>query len=194
MTTARPKVCVFAGSSTPSDPAILEAARKLGTQLGEAGYDLVYGGGMDGVMGAVAAAAQKAGAAIMAITLEKYAHEPQFTGIQVSSVKTEAERFNSFLQQSPVALFVLPGGPGSLREAIQGLENAVYENGPPVILVKVGQYLNGIKHYFNQAVLGGMVKPAHQDCLRTWLVGSPVENILKARPSSSSPNSFPKNN
>jgi hypothetical protein len=172
----------------------LEAARKLGTQLGEAGYDLVYGGGMDGVMGAVAAAAQKAGAAIMAITLEKYAHEPQFTGIQVSSVKTEAERFNSFLQQSPVALFVLPGGPGSLREAIQGLENAVYENGPPVILVKVGQYLNGIKHYFNQAVLGGMVKPAHQDCLRTWLVGSPVENILKARPSSSSPNSFPKNN
>jgi hypothetical protein len=189
----RPKVCVFAGSSTPSDPAVLDAARKLGAQLGEAGYDLVYGGGIRGVMGAVAEAAQKAGANVTAITIEKYAAEPQLTGAKISSVLTEAERFSAFLLESPIALFVLPGGPGSLREAMQGLENAVYENGPPVIFVKTGQYLKGIKQYFNQAVLGGMVKTAHKECLKVWLAGSPLGNILKADKSSSPQEPSPKN-
>jgi predicted Rossmann-fold nucleotide-binding protein len=144
-------------------------------------------------MGAVAEAAQAAGANVTAVTIEKYAHEPQLGGVKIIPVKTEAARFNSFLAEQPVALFVLPGGPGSLREAMQGLENAIYENGPPVILVKVGQYLKGIKQYFNQAVLGGMVKAEKKDCLKVWTVGTPLKNVVQGSPAATSPPPTPKN-
>jgi len=178
MTSHRPKICVFAGAATPSDPAIIAAARQLGAQVGEGGYDLIYGGGTEGVMGAVASAAQAAGARITAITLRQYAHKPQLAEADITVVETELERFYLFTQQSPVAKFVLPGGPGSLREALQGLETAVYEDGPPVILVKVGEYLKGIKMYFDQALGSGLIAPAYKDRLRVWPVGSPLELVI----------------
>lgn len=176
--TNRPVVCVFAGSSTPLDSAIIDAAQKLGTQLGEAGYDLVYGGGTNGVMGAVAQAAQKAGANIIAITLEKYASEPQVNSATIKTVMTEAERFGAFLSCAPVACFVLPGGPGSLREAVQALEETVYASGAPVVLVQVGQYLDGIKQYFDLAVAAGMIKASKKDGLKLWSTDNSLEEVL----------------
>lgn len=165
----RPKITVFAGSGTPQDSQILLAAETLGQRLGEAGYDLIYGGGTMGVMGAVAAAAQKAGAQVTAVTLQKYAQEPQLDKAEVFVVEDESARFKLLTTHgNPVAFFVLPGGPGSLREALQGLEMAVYENGPPVILVQVDDYLDGISHYFNRAVESGLIKKGKEHCLKLW--------------------------
>ena len=178
MTTNRQQICIFAGSGTPSDPAIMAAAQKLGTQLGEGGYDLVYGGGTGGVMGAVAQAACAAGADVTAVTLEKYSHETQIDGAKVHTVVTEAERFKYFSASAPAAYFVLPGGPGSLREALQGLEEAVYGTGAPVILVKVGAYLDGIKQYFDLAVAAGMIKADKKDCLKIWSVDKGLDTVL----------------
>lgn len=178
---AKPKICVFAGASMPSDPAIIDAAYDLGTQIGAQGFDLIYGGGRTGVMGAVSSAAQDAGAGIIAITLRQYAHKEQLPTAQVTVVETELERFHLFRAQSPVAKFVLPGGPGSLREALQGLETAVYEQGAPVVLVNVGDYLAGIKMYYEQALGIGLIAEPFRDCLRTWQPFSPIGAVLPTR-------------
>jgi uncharacterized protein (TIGR00730 family) len=174
----RQKICVFAGSSTPADKSILDAAEKLGAKIAAAGYDLVYGGGTNGVMGAVAKAVRRAGADVTAVTLEKYSYEAQADGAKVDMVETEADRFKFFLSLSPAAYFVLPGGPGALREALQGLEEAVYGAGAPVILVKVGAYLDGIQQYFDLAVAAGMIRAAKKDCLKTWSVDEDLSAVL----------------
>jgi uncharacterized protein (TIGR00730 family) len=172
---ARPVISIFAGSSTPSDPRIMEAATALGKKLGEAGYDIVYGGGAQGVMGAVAKAALAAGAGVTALCLEKYAHEEQLPGAVCLPVRDEQHRFELLSTHgNPVAFFALPGGPGALREALQGLEKAVYEDGPPVVLVKVGGYLDGIKDYFDLAVGAGLIKASRQDKMRSWSVDGDV--------------------
>jgi len=156
---SRPAVALFAGSSTPKDPAVMAAAEALGTALGRQGFDLIYGAGTQGVMGTVAKAAAAAGSHVTAVVLEKYAHEEQIAGATLISAKTEQERFALFSSHvSPVAYLVMPGGPGSLREALQGLEKAVYENGAPVVLVEAGPYLDGIRQYFNHAVAAGMIR------------------------------------
>jgi uncharacterized protein (TIGR00730 family) len=175
---SRPVVAIFAGSSTPSDPVILEAAMLLGRKLGEAGYDIIYGGGTNGVMGAVAKAAQDAGAHVTAVVVDRYSHEAQWPGAELIPVKTEAERFDVLTKhRSPVAFFMLPGGPGALREAIQGLEGAVYDSGPCVVLVQAGAYLDGIKQYFDLAVGAGMISASKKDALKIW---DPATDISQA--------------
>lgn len=183
--TERPMISIFAGSSTPKDPAIMEAAALLGKKLGEAGFDLVYGAGTGGVMGAVAKAAQAAGAHVTAVVLHQYREEEQLPGATIVNVMTEQERFQILsTHRSPVAYFALPGGPGSLRETLQQLEKGVYEgNRAPVVLVQVGQYLDGIKQYFDAAIAAGLIKPDKKDRLKLWpATGDLAEVVPGLRP------------
>ncbi len=172
-------ICIFAGASTPSDPLIIENAIALGRMIAAEGYDLIYGGGMNGVMGACATAASEGGSRIHAVTLEKYSHEPQIEGANVQVVKNEAERFELLAISSRAdALFALPGGPGTLREVMQALESAVYDNGAPVILVKTPPYLDGIKNYFDSAVSAKLIKPEKALSLREWSPEQTIKSIL----------------
>jgi len=177
----RPVVALFAGSSTPRDPAVMAAAQVLGRALGAQGFDLNYGAGTQGVMGAVAEAAAQAGSRVTAVVLEKYAHEAQLPGASLLHAVTEQERFHLLsTHNNPLACLVMPGGPGALREALQGLEKAVYENGPPVVLVEAGPYLDGIAHYFNNAVAGGLIRADRAGKLKTLAPGADLRQVLAA--------------
>ncbi|MDE1151944.1 MAG: LOG family protein [Micavibrio sp.] len=177
----RPCVGIFAGASTPNDPAIIEAATQLGTLLGKAGYNIAYGAGTQGVMGAVAKAAQAAGAEVTAVVLKKYDYEEQLPGARLVFVETEQERFKELTtRNSPVACFAMPGGAGTLREVMQGLELAVYEGGPKVVLVQVGTYMDGLKASFNASVDAGLIKSQHADKLQLWKVADGLAAVLPA--------------
>ena len=60
-------VTVFCGSSPGFDPIYVDAARAVGTAIGRAGMNLVYGGGHVGLMGTVADAAVAAGAHVTGV-------------------------------------------------------------------------------------------------------------------------------
>ena len=53
------RVCVFASSSDFLDKSFYDAAEELGTLLGKAGYDMVYGGSSLGLMWACAKEVKK---------------------------------------------------------------------------------------------------------------------------------------
>jgi len=185
----RPSVGIFAGASTPNDPAIMEAAKQLGTMLGKAGYNIAYGAGTQGVMGAIAKAALEAGAEVTAVVLKKYDYEEQLPGAKLIFVETEQERFKELTTlNNPVACFALPGGAGTLREVMQGLELAIYENGPKVVLVQVGNYLDGLKATFNAVVEAGLIKAQHGDKLQLW---KPEDGIAAVLPEVTQPSAAP---
>ena len=54
-------LCVFCGSRPGADRAYVDAARALGRLLAERDITLVFGGGMTGIMGALADAVLDAG-------------------------------------------------------------------------------------------------------------------------------------
>ncbi len=60
-------ICVYCGSSPGNDPAFVEAGEKLGAAIAKAGLELIYGGGTNGVMGAVGLSALKNGGKVGAI-------------------------------------------------------------------------------------------------------------------------------
>jgi uncharacterized protein (TIGR00730 family) len=112
----RPKICVFCASSHGTDPAYTAAARRFGTLLGEAGYDLVFGGGYVGLMGEVAHAAKLAGANVTGILPEFLRHlEPPSVEEKVIFTEGLAERKKLMLSMAD-AFAVLPGGIGTIDE------------------------------------------------------------------------------
>ena len=175
-------ICVFAGASTPKDNAILDNARALGSAIGREGYELVYGGGLNGVMGACAIAADAAGAKIHVVNIDRYADEAQLLNATVKIVKNEIERFHHMaLLSGAEAMFALPGGPGTIREALMGLESIVYDDATaPLVLVKTPPYLDGIKSYFDEAIASGLIKDSKRNALREWSLHQTIQSVLQA--------------
>lgn len=183
-----PTVAIFAGSKVPADPEIMKAATQLGRKLAEAGYAITYGGGAGGVMGAVARAALAAGGKVTAVVLDAYKDEEQFPLADVIAVKTEQDRFQVLSSHNePVAMFALPGSAGSMREVFQALEKAVYENGPDVILVKVGSYQDGLKDAFDQSVAQGLTRADKAGKLKLWPATGALSDVLPPPASPAAP-------
>lgn len=182
----RPLICVFAGSQMPSDPvereAAVAAAQALGEAIGREGYDILYGGGPNGLMGVVARAANKTGAHVNVITLERFSSDVEIEGADRVVAKNEFERFPWFLERKPLAFFVLPGGTGTMREALQALETIVYDGAPPVVFVRVGDFMKGIRDAFKNSVKTGFVDRKYKNSMQIWWPGRPlIRPIEKAR-------------
>lgn len=115
-------IAVFCGSRFGNDPAFREQAERIGCLLAQKDITLVYGGGRNGLMGAVADAALKEGGHVIGILPETLAktehrHDDISELIIVDSMHTRKkmlfERFNRAI--------ILPGGYGTLDELFEML-------------------------------------------------------------------------
>ena len=113
-------LCVFCGSRPGAQPAYGAAAQAVGRGLAERGWNLVYGGGKVGLMGAVADAARAAGAHVTGVIPEslmqrEVGHPGLDELIVVPSMhvrkQTMAERADAFV--------ALPGGLGTFEELFE---------------------------------------------------------------------------
>jgi uncharacterized protein (TIGR00730 family) len=110
-------VCVFCGSSDGRRPEYREAAAELGTQLGQAGIKVVYGGASVGLMGAVADAALAAGGEVIGVIPRGFADRelahPGLTALHLTDSMHERKALMADLSDGFIAL---PGGFGTLEE------------------------------------------------------------------------------
>lgn len=116
----RPSICVFCGSSSNVAEVYLQSARDLGRILGEAGMDVVYGGGHVGLMGIVADSALEAGSRVTGI-IPKFLDEWEVGHEGLDElVVTETMHDRKHLMYDRADAFVtLPGGLGTFDETIE---------------------------------------------------------------------------
>jgi uncharacterized protein (TIGR00730 family) len=113
-------LCVYCGSRGGADPRYAEAARALGTALGQAGHRLVYGGGHAGLMGEVADATLAAGGQVLGIIPRRLvARELGHRGIQELRVVDTMHERKLQMAQAADAFVALPGGLGTLEELFE---------------------------------------------------------------------------
>ncbi len=114
-------VCLYCGSSNDVDANYLVLAKETGETLARRGVRLVYGGGGVGLMGAAARAAHSAGGDVLGIMprflLQK---ERIFEDVEHRIVEDMHTRKNMMFEESD-AFIVLPGGIGTLEEAVEML-------------------------------------------------------------------------
>ena len=119
------RICIFCGSKLGRDLAYRQAAIELGTLIAEKGYELVYGGGNVGHMGAIADACLSKGGHVIGVIPESLIHR-EVEGTRVGHdrlshlevVATMHERKARMAELSD-AFIALPGGIGTLEELFE---------------------------------------------------------------------------
>ncbi len=154
-------VCVYCGSSARVNDVYKEAARRLGTGLGRAGIQLVYGGGRVGLMGILADAALAAGGRVVGIIPgHLQALEVDHSGLhELVVVESMHERKRMMVDRSD-AFVVLPGGLGTLDEAFEVVTwKQLRLHDKPVLIADIAGYwrplLDLLQHIDGEGFVSG---------------------------------------
>ncbi|RYB06278.1 TIGR00730 family Rossman fold protein [Lichenibacterium ramalinae] len=140
-------ICVYCGSSDGTDPAMLAAAEALGRTMAEAGIGLVYGGGNNGLMGAVARAVLAGGGRVTGIIpdflrskermLEAARDPDQLEMVVVDDMHTRKR----LMFERADAFVALPGGVGTLEELVEQMTWVQLDrHSKPVVIADIGGF------------------------------------------------------
>lgn len=156
-------VCVLCGSSSGDDPRYLAAARELGTELGNRGLRLVYGGASVGLMGAVADSAMDAGAAVLGVIPEHLiAEEVAHDGLTDLRVTSSMHERKALMAKESDSFIAMPGGFGTLEEVIEILTwGQLGLHTKPVGFLDVRGYYSRLISFFGHAVAEGFIRAPH---------------------------------
>lgn len=155
------RLCVYCGSSDAVAPQFREAASELGTHLGAAGTELVYGGGRVGLMGLLADAALAAGGKVTGIIPRRLLDsEVAHLGLtELVVVESMHDRKRSMADKAD-AFAVLPGGIGTLDELFETLSWRQLElHDKPIMLVDIGGYWAPLRALLDHIIVNGFARP-----------------------------------
>lgn len=182
---------MFCGSNPGVDPAVGEAAVELGEQLGRGGHQLVYGGGRVGLMGMIADATLAAGGAVVGFIPKALAdREVAHTALSELHVTDSMHTRKQAMSDRSDGVITLPGGYGTLDEVLEILTwNQIGIIAKPVAFLNVGGYFESLFRFFDEAVDGGLIKPAHREMAQ---LASTVDEALAIAtgPATSSPSKW----
>lgn len=165
--TAIKSVCVYCGSSPGTNPAFMEEATKLGAMLAEAGMNLVYGGGTNGLMGAVAKGAHANGGHVTGIIpeflLNREAKPGDMDCIDELVVTDDMhERKHTMFERSD-AFITLPGGIGTLEEVVEMMTWAQLDrHSKPIVLANFADFWSPFVTMLDHMAQAGFIHTAHK--------------------------------
>lgn len=181
---ARPalkSVAVFCGSSPGRAPEHIALATRLGDAIAGRGLRLVYGGGGLGLMGAVARAAHRGGAHVLGIIPELLCEvEALFPDIEHDIVPDMHTRKIRMYNEAD-AFIILPGGIGTLEEAIEVLSwQRLNLHEKPILFLSDTGFWDGLLAEFTHLIDAGFAgKAMAADILSADSVDAAFATIIK---------------
>lgn len=160
-------VCVYCGSRSGANPAYAAAATRVGTLIGERGWQLVYGGGNAGLMGTVANAALASGARVVGVIPNSLmAREHGHTGLAELHVVETMHQRKQMMAERADAFLALPGGIGTFEELFEVWTwRQLGYHDKPLGLLNVEGYYDGLLAFMDQATADGFIQPAQRSLL-----------------------------
>src|SRR5215813_12473798 len=172
-------VCVYCGSSETTRPAYFDLATRLSEALAQRGIRLVYGGGSIGLMGRTAKAAHAAGGQVLGVMPHFLARkEIVLNEVPHRMVDTMHERKSIMFDESD-AFIVLPGGIGTLEEAVEMLSWRRLElHQKPVVFLSEDDFWSPFFDLIQHTIDANLTPRAFLDaCLHTNSVAACLEAI-----------------
>ncbi len=151
------RICVYCGASGNVDESYRAAAIRMGSVLAENGIGLVYGGGRIGLMGLMADSALAHGGQVTGIIpAHLHEHEIGHTGLtRLMVVGSMHERKQTMIELAD-AFAILPGGFGTLEEALECITwRQLGLHDKPILLVDVQNYWVPLLRLFEHVVDSG---------------------------------------
>jgi uncharacterized protein (TIGR00730 family) len=155
------RLCVYCGSGAGKDPRFEEAAIALGRAMAEAGIGLVYGGGGNGLMGAVAQTVLDHGGHVTGIIPASLLEfENALEGIDERFVTNGFHERKMLMFNMSDGFVALPGGVGTLEELVEQLTwTQLGLNGKPVFIVNTAGYWDLLLRLFEQMREQHFIRP-----------------------------------
>lgn len=172
-------VCVYCGSRPGLNPVFAEAARSVGSWIGQHGGQLVYGGGKGGLMGIVAQATLQAGGRVVGIIpkalVEKEWANHDCTELHIVDTMHDRKRM---MAERADAFLALAGGIGTFEELFEVWTwRQLGYHDKPVGLLNTAHHYDHLLEFLDATV--------HQQFMSDWQmqliqIGTDPQALLKA--------------
>jgi uncharacterized protein (TIGR00730 family) len=171
------RISVFCGSSSGTDPIFKEYAYRLGKTLAQQKIELVYGGAMVGLMGAVAnGVVENHGRAIGVLpTFLKRVEIEHQNLTELIVVETMHERKTKMNELSD-GVITLPGGFGTLEEFFEILTwGQLGLHKKPIAILNMAGFYDELLSFTHSMLSKGFLKKENYDML---IVSDSIEDLL----------------
>ena len=152
-------LCIYCGSRPGENPLFADAARTVGTWIGQHGGQLVYGGGSGGLMGIVARATADAGGRVVGVIPQSLV-DREFANRdcdELHIVQTMHER-KALMAERSGAFLALPGGIGTFEELFEVWTwRQLGYHDKPIGLLNVAGYYDALLVFLQQSVQNGFM-------------------------------------
>lgn len=137
--------CVYGGASKLLDDVYIKEVERLGEKIAENGFNLVYGAGASGCMGAVARGVKKSGGYILGVSphfIREF--EPMFDCDNSVLVDTMSER--KMIMEKHADIFIItPGGVGTMDEFFQVLTlRHLKQMDTPIVILNINGFYDSL--------------------------------------------------
>lgn len=158
-------ICVYCGSRPGALHEYTQAAKDVGTWIGQHHGQLVYGGGNNGLMGLVADATQAAGGRVVGVIPHALAQK-EFARRECDELHLvdNMHQRKHIMAERADAFLALPGGIGTFEEFFEvwtwrqlGFHNK------PIGLLNVANYYDGLTQFMQNTVNQGFVSDWQMD-------------------------------
>lgn len=140
-------ICVFCASSNAVDRVYHQTATELGHQIGQLGFDLIYGGGGIGLMGAVARGVHDKGGRVVGVIPEFFLNKEktiEYAKADELIVTEDMRSRKAIMDRRADAFIVLPGGIGTLEEAVEIMSmTQLGLTEKPLVFINTNEFYDG---------------------------------------------------
>ena len=154
-------ICVFCASSESVGNVYRDAATALGRQIGRLGAELIYGGASIGLMGCVARGVHEFNGKVVGILPEFFkGKDIDYKEVDELIVTKDMRERKMVMDQRSDAFIVLPGGIGTLEEAMEILTmKQLRLTQKPLVFINTRNFYGGLLSYMKEIVELKFAKP-----------------------------------
>lgn len=153
-------ICVYGASSNIIDEIYIKDGEKLGREMVKRGHSLVFGGGANGLMGAVARGVHSQGGYILGVA-------PKFFNVdgvlfehcnELLRPDTMRER-KQIMEDNADAFIVTPGGIGTFEEFFEILTLKQLErHNKPIAILNTNGYYDKMAEFMENSIKGNFLR------------------------------------
>ncbi len=170
-------ICVYGAASSEIDKSFIEAGEELGRKMVERGHGLVFGGGANGMMGALARGVNEKNGYILGIA-------PGFFNVDGVSydnctefIHTDTMRERKrLLDEKSNGFVVSPGGIGTFDEFFEILTlKQLGRHNKPIVIWNLNNYFENMENMMQVSVDKRFIT---DDCRELYKVCNTIDEIL----------------
>ena len=161
------RICVFGAASPTIDEEYKKIVEQMGEEMAKRGHSLVFGGGGNGLMGAVANGVRRGGGHILGVIPKFFDDEDveEVCGFCDELIEPDTMRQRKqIMEDNADAFIIVPGGIGTFEEFFEILTlKQLCRHNKPIAIYNVKGYYNELIYAMEKAIEKNFIKDNCKD-------------------------------